>query len=97
MNFGYLVGSADLPTKYPIYGNLLKIKLRNLLIAFDKKMEKVRLAIPKLNFVVKNYCQKLPDFCAEMILWNLSCSQLDEFVAHKFFFDILSIANQRSD
>ena len=77
--FGSLVGSSRLPQIYPNYGHLLKIKLRNRLMEYEKKKQSVEEAIPMITFLVKNVC-KLPLTCSEEILWNLNNKDLVEFI-----------------
>ena len=72
-----LVGSPDLPKEYPIYGNLLKIKMRNQLFCFKEKKEKIKKMASLLIIVVKNICN-LPVICAEEILWNFEIGKLDK-------------------
>ena len=61
---------------FPIYGFLLKVKLRHRLMDYEKKKEKIRNAIPIICRLVKNVCN-LPVICADEILWNLSTDELD--------------------
>ena len=78
-NFGTLVGSPTLIENFPIYGRLLKIRLRNRLVKYEKQRRIVNKALPYIIFVFKQLCN-LPVVCAEKILWNLNCDELSTFI-----------------
>ena len=76
--FENLIDSSNLCKLYPIYGQLLKIKIRKRLLEIEKK-EIIKNAIPQLQFLAKAYCN-LPDICCEEILQNFEVFDLKCFM-----------------
>ena len=72
-----IIGSEDLLEKYHIYGETLKIKLKKRFMKYNLKKEKILLALPYMTFLADNFC-RLPYICAEKILWNLNCEDIDQ-------------------
>ena len=77
--FGDFIGSSELPQRYPIYGNLLKIKLGKRLCQLQRKKQMIEEAIPLMSFLVPTYC-KLPYSCADHILRYLTNQELEQFI-----------------
>ena len=73
--FVNLMNSNDLQV-YPIYRNLLKFRIRQKLIKYEEKKQKVCKAIPLLQAVFKNF-GSLPHLCCYEILWNLNIEEID--------------------
>ena len=77
--FGNVFRSPELLANFPIYGRLLKIRVKRRLIAFEKKKEKVWEAMPHITSLVRQFCN-LPTLCTQEILWNFSYTELDSLI-----------------
>ena len=77
--FGSLIRSSDSLANFPIYGRLLKIRVKRRLVAFGKKKKLAWEAMPYITSLVQKFCI-LPSTCAQEILWNFNCNELDAFI-----------------
>ena len=72
------IGSHDISEIYPMYGDILQIKLNRRLIEFEKKRKLIDEAAPNLIALVNQVTKsKLFDqYSAEHVLWNLNLEEL---------------------
>ena len=78
--FGFIcdIPHSWMPFMYPIYGQVLKIKIKRELLEFEKKRTKVPQAVPYITDLVSKFC--CPNVCARTILWYFSAQELNEFI-----------------
>ena len=77
--FDDYVCSPDLLKLYPIYGHMLKIKLRRYLITLEKRKEMIKKATPHITLLFKKFCN-LPVTCAVNILEHFSIDEVQNFI-----------------